>query len=216
MPWVAISLWMERVTYWDTSLSKQEIDMALTPGSVVKISGAPVAGEQLVEELTYTGAQIEEAVRLSLTPGHLAAQLAESASPIDTVVVQDVPVLISGADQLTLTDSQDFDFDVGNERFFYDNSGAVDVPFQINASMSFAMSVAPATLVTLRALKNGVAIEGIYVQRTISGSSSIGVVSISGHFTLSDTDYIEIQVEATNSGTFSAWSFATSIKEEGQ
>jgi hypothetical protein len=190
--------------------------MALTPGSVVQISGAPSAGEQLVTELTYTAAQIEEAVRLSLTPGHLAAQLYEVDEPITTEVVADTPIKVGGADLITLTDFQDFDFDGGNERFFYDKVGAVDVPFSLNASMSFSLSVVPNSLVTVRAYKNGSPIEGIYVQRSIQGTAAVGVISLTGHFTLSNTDYLEIWVESTQTATFSAHSFATDISEEGQ
>jgi hypothetical protein len=190
--------------------------MALTPGSVVQISGAPSAGEQVVTALSVTAAQIEEAVRLSLTPSHLGAQLPESASPIVTPYpTANTPVVLGGVDQLALTDGQDFTFDVGNNRFFYSKSGAVDVPFNVMAVLSFSQSAANAELF-LRATKNGVALEGIYFQRTISTSNVVGVGTLAGHFTLSENDYIEITVESDKTGNVNSWSFATDIKEEGQ
>jgi hypothetical protein len=188
----------------------------LTPGSVVKISGAPVAGEQLVEELTYTAAQIDEAVRLTLTPGHLAAQLYEVSSPIATpYTTADTSIPLAGADSLELIVAQDFGFDEGNTRFFYDKSGAVDTTFNLIASLSFSQDIQnPDAEVILRATKNGTPIEGIYTQRTIRTANTVGVIALSGHLTLSDTDYVEIYVESTKTGTFNAWSFATSIIEE--
>ena len=188
----------------------------LTPGSVVKISGAPVAGEQLVEELTYTGAQIEEAVRLVLTPGHLAAQLEEVSSPIVTTYgTANQETLLEGVDSLTLVAAQDFSFDVPNNRFFYSKSGATDVPFNVKASLSFSQGAAAAEVI-VRATKNGTAIAGVYFQRTISNASTVGVGYLAGHFTLSENDYVEITVESTKTGDFSSWSFSTEIIEEAQ
>ena len=188
----------------------------LTPGSVVKISGAPIAGEQSVEELTYTGAQIDEAVRLILTPGHLAAQLAEVSSPIITTYgTANVEVNLEGVELLTLKASQDFTFDVPNNRFFYSKSGATGTPFNLQAALSFSQNAASAELI-VRATKNGVALDDIYFQRTVGNSNTIGVGTLSGHFTLDENDYIEISVESNKTGDFSAWSFATAIIEEAQ
>jgi hypothetical protein len=183
---------------------------------IAGLIGLIVAGSCFAGQLTYTTEEVEESIRLTLEPGHLAAQLPETNSPIITAyTVVNVPTNLQGVASLTLTDSQDFTFDVGNNRFYYSKAGATNVPFNIIASLSFSQNAANAEIY-IRATKNGVAIDGIYFQRTIATANTIGVGSLSGHFTLTENDYIEISVESDKTGNFNSWSFATSIKEEAQ
>ncbi|MHC5062165.1 MAG: hypothetical protein ACYTFK_13965 [Planctomycetota bacterium] len=167
-------------------------------------------------QLTYTTAEVEEAVRLTLEPGHLAAQLPETNSPIVTVyTVVNQPTNLQGVASITLTDSQDFTFDTTNSRFFYSKAGATNIPFKLTASLSIAQNAANAEI-TVRATKNSTAISGVYFKRTISTSNVIGVGGLNGHFTLTEGDYVEISVESDKVGNFNSWSFATDIIEEAQ
>jgi hypothetical protein len=165
---------------------------------------------------TYNQAQVDNAVRLSLTPGHLAAQLAEVSSPISTAYgTADESIPLEGAEDLTLVVATDFGFDSGNSRFFYSKAGAVDTTFNLIASLSFSQDIpTPDAEVILRATKNGTPISGVFAQRTIRTANTVGVIALSGHLVLSENDYVEIYVESTKTGTFNAWSFATSIIEE--
>ena len=178
--------------------------------------GLIVAVSCFAGQLTYTTEQVENAVRLTIEPGHLAAQLPETNSPIVTAyTVADSPTNLTGVAQLTLVAAQDFTFDAGNTRFYYSKSGATNVAFNVKASLSFSQAAASAEVI-VRATKNGIAIDGVYFRRTIGNASTIGVGYLAGHFTLSENDYIEISVESNKSGDFSSWSFSTEIVEEGQ
>jgi hypothetical protein len=163
---------------------------------------------------TYNQEEVDNAVRLMLTPAHLAAQLAEASAPIVTAVTATTPTNLQGVEDLTLTGSQDFSFDVGNNRFFYSSSGATAVPFSLVASVSYSASVGAD--ITLRATKNGTAIPEIYSVDTLKNLNDNGSMVLAGHFDLAENDYIEISVESSATGNFFVESFSTSIKEEGQ
>jgi hypothetical protein len=171
---------------------------------------------------TYNQAQVDNAVRLVLTPAHLAAQLEEGNAPITTEVVIGTPKNLEGVEELTLTDNQDFEFSVGDNRFFFARTGATAVPFNLVASISYSASVGAD--ITLRATKNGTAIPGIYSVDTLKNLNDNGSMVLAGHFTLDgdssegadDGDYIEITVESSATGNFLVESFSTSIREEGQ
>ena len=156
----------------------------------------------------------ENALRLILEPAHLAAQLEEASAPITTAVVLNTPKNLEGVEDLTLTDSQDFSFDVGNNRFYFSRSGASGITFVLVASISYSSSVGAD--IVLRATKNGTAIPGIYSVDTLKNLNDNGAMVLSGHFDLNENDYIEIYVESSATGNFSVQSFSTSIKEEAQ
>jgi hypothetical protein len=189
--------------------------MALTPGSVVKISGAPVAGEQLVEELTYTGAQIDEATRLMLSPARLAAHLPEAGAPAVTPIgTADTPTKVIGGAATVLDHAEEFSYNVGGDYFEFSRVGAVDVPFHFTSVESFAQDIGqPDAEITLRLYKNGVALSGIYVKRTIRTANTVGVISLAGHLEMSDGDYLELWVESTRTGDFNSWSFNSDLVE---
>ena len=165
--------------------------------------------------LTNTTVEVQNAMRLILSPAHLAAQLEETNAPIATACAQGIATNILGVASLTLTDSQDFTFDEVATNFYYDVSGATATIFNLIATMSFKYDQ-PNTAVTIRATKNGSAIDGIYAGVTTSAAAKNNEVTLSGHFSLADADFIELSVEADTAGVFSATSFATSIKEEAQ
>ena len=162
----------------------------------------------------YDQEQVDNAVRLVLTPGHLAAQLAEASAPLVTAVTATTPTNLQGVEDLTLTGSQDFSFDVGNNRFFYSKSGASGVAFSLVASISYSSSVGAD--ITLRATKNGTAIDGIYSVDTLKNINDNGSMVLAGHFDLAENDYIEIYVESSATGNFFVEAFSTSIREEAQ
>jgi hypothetical protein len=166
--------------------------------------------------VTYSATEINNALRIILMPSHLGAQLPEASSPIVTAyAISGTESNVVGAASLVVTDSQDFTFDGGNLRFFYSKSGAVDVPFALVSSFSFSQN-ASAAEVTIRATKNGTALEGIFFLRTISNANTIGAATLTGHFTMSEGDYLQVSAESDKAGDFSFWSFQTDIVEEGQ
>ena len=187
--------------------------MAIADTSVVKISGAPSGGEQVVEALTYTGPQIDEAVRLVLSPARLAAHLPESGAPSVTPIgATGTPIKVIGGAATVLDHADEFSYDAGNDRFLFSRVGAVDVPFHFTSIESFAQNAAAAE-VTLRLYKTGVAVSGIYVKRTISNANTIGVIGLSGHLEMSDGDYLELFVQSTKTGDFNSWSFNSDLIE---
>ena len=175
-----------------------------------------LAGIVSAGQLTYTTAEVENAVRLTLTPGHLAAQLDVTNSPISTSYGSiGATNNLEGVTSLTTHTAQDFTFDVAATNFYYSLAGAVDVPFVLTASISFSQNASNAEL-EIFAMKNGSPIDGIYIQRTLGTASQKGVAIISGHFTLSENDTLELAVRSNKSGDFIIYSFATDILEENQ
>jgi len=177
-----------------------------------------VAGFCHAGTLTNTTAEVQEAVRLSLTPAHLAAQLSESVSPIETpYTVADATNNLVGVSNLTIMVARDFTFDVAATNFYFSRAGATNVSFNLTASISFSQAASGSDAqITLRAMKNGAPIDGVFIKRTQRTSSTIGVAIMSGHFLLAENDVIEISVESNKTGSFWAQSFATSIIEEYQ
>jgi hypothetical protein len=164
----------------------------------------------------YNTTQRDEAIRLILTPGHLAAQLDETNSPIVTAyTIANVPTNLQGVAQITLMASQDFTFDEGNSRFYYSRPGATNVPFNVKASLSFSQNASAAEVI-VRATINGVAAPGVYFRRTVGNNNVVGVGYLAGHFTLSENDYVEISFESDKTGTVNSWGFSTEIVEEAQ
>jgi hypothetical protein len=123
------------------------------------------------------------------------------------------PTKLLGGSGIILTHAHEFSYDVPGDHFVFDRPGAVDVPFVFSSSQSFSQDASVAVL-TVRLHINGVAIPGVYVKRTISNANTIGVVGMSGHFTLSDGDYLELWAESTKTGDFDAWSFNSELKED--
>lgn len=165
---------------------------------------------------TFTKAEVDNSIRLTLEPSHLSLKLPESASPIITsIAVAGTRYKIGGADQLEFPVIRDFSYDVGNDRFFFDKPGAVDVLFHFSMSQSFSQNAAAAEVIT-RLEANGVPISGLFVRRTIGNANTKGVISIEGHFRISHLDYLTLTIESDKVGDFSAWSFMADLKEEGE
>ena len=174
--------------------------------------------------MPYTQTEFQNSMRLTLEPAHLAAQLPEASAPISTTLVADTPKNLEGVSSLTLTSSQDFTYDTGpNARFYFSRTGATGVKFVLSTPMSFSQTLqTPGAHLHIRAYVNGVAVDGVFCERTIGDSNTIGVVVLGGHLELNgdtsegagDGDYVEIYVESDKAGDFNVNSFATSIKEE--
>jgi hypothetical protein len=168
--------------------------------------------------ISYTTPQLDDAIRVVRKPGHLALQLPESEAPI----VTSVPIVateykVGGADKLIAPAMQDFTYISGPDHFAYIKAGAVDVPFNMILTQSFSQTIQqPNAELSVRLRKNGTSIIGVYSKRTIRTSDTIGVIAISGHFTLSTNDYLELVVQSDTIGNFNAWAFSASLIEEIQ
>jgi len=166
--------------------------------------------------MAYTQTQFEESIRLTLTGACLKAQLDETDEPIVTdLLLADTEYNIEGVDVLQLKSLQDFSFDVGNNRFYFSRSGAVDVPFSLVATLSFQFEQPNAALI-LRVTKNGTALTDLYTKLSTGVAAKNNEASMTGAFTLSENNYIELSVESDTVGEFSATSFSTAIQEQAQ
>lgn len=164
--------------------------------------------------LSFTTAQIDEALRLVIQPGRLTLQLPEGSAPIVTSVpATGTEYKISGAAQLSLEHAVDFAFDGGNDRFYFNRVGAVAVPFRVMLTQSFSQNAASAE-VTVRLRVNGTAVNGIYAKRTVGNANTVGVIAVQGHLPLSENDYLELVVESTKTGDFNAWGFQADLRED--
>jgi len=166
--------------------------------------------------MSFTQAQFEESMRLTLEPARMTGQLAFVEAPIVTALPSaDTPVKIVGAEDLTITNRSEFTYDSGTRDFTFDRPGATDIWFQINVAVSFSQ-VAAASEVTMKLTKNGTAVDGIYLIHTIGTSGDVQIGYLKGRFQLDHGDYLNITVQGSKSGNFEGWSFSTDIKEEVQ
>lgn len=157
-------------------------------------------------QLTQTFDEVQEALRLQLEPAHLAFQLPESESPIVTPITSaSTPTKALGADQVLLIDNRDFTYDVANDRFYFSRAGAVDVPFVINNPFCFSQNASTAEVIA-RVNVSGSPVDGVYIKRTIGNANTVGSVTIGGHISLSENDYIELMIESDKTGDFNMWS----------
>ena len=164
--------------------------------------------------LTYTTAEVENAVRLVLTPAHLALQLEENGT-VDTVLTNNIPRQIGGATNLMLVASRDFTYNTTNDLWVYTGTGT-NVPLSIDTKISYSTTTVPAHVVWIRATTNDVAIPGVFAERTISGASTVGVVTLGGHITINYGDTLGLWAESDSDGTLEIHSFSTDIKEEAE
>ena len=163
-------------------------------------------------QLTYTTAQVEEDVRLTLEHAHLAAQLEEGNAPITTAVVAATPKNLEGVEDVTLSEARDFVFDVPNNRWYFSRSGATGVKFTMTSSLSYSADTGMDVI--LRGTNRGVAAAGLYTVDTLKNANDNGASVLAGHFEVDDGDWLEIYIEASATGNFLVEAFSLSIREE--
>jgi len=163
-------------------------------------------------QLTWTTAEVEEGMRLAYTPGHLSATFAETNTPAVTTLVSGVSTNVGGVALLDVVHSTDFTYNPTSVYFYYSRAGITDAQFFLNASMSFAYAN-PGNEIIIRAYKNGTSIDGLFIVRTIGTGGDVGNIYLSGPFTLSTGDYIEIWAECSTGANLTVYSFATDVME---
>lgn len=146
----------------------------------------------------YGQAQVDDAVRKTLTPSRLSSYL-PIASPYTT------PTLSAGTPTKLLIPTtakyvQDFSLDIPNSRWYLNSAGVVDRKFTIGMTTSMIASINN-TEVTISMYKNGVYELGVSIKRKIGTGADVGAMAVIGSFTLSHTDYIEVYVESSLGGT---------------
>lgn len=159
---------------------------------------------------TYTQAQVDEAVRKALIPSRLSTYL-PVASPYTT------PTLVAGTPTKVLAPTSvkrqtDFTLDVGNMRWFLDTTGVTNREFVITVSSTVLASLGNNDI-TIAMYKNGVFEEGVGITRRVGVSNDRGAIAVTGAFSLSDNDYIEIYVTSENGGTLIFERLAINILE---
>jgi hypothetical protein len=161
--------------------------MALTPGSVVQISGAPSAGEQLVTELTYTAAQIDHATKDNIESVGAGGYSAASSVAVLADTWTDAPA------SFTIPYVSGFEYVSGSTIRYI---GTEDHSFLFGGSCSLS-SGTPVTLIQVALEVNGVLLAGSTTgPRYFSNQSDSGSLSYGIPITLSTNDTVGLVVYA--------------------
>lgn len=159
---------------------------------------------------TYSQAQVDDAMRKTLTPSRLSSYL-PIASPYTT------PALVASTPTKLLIPTtakyiQDFSLDVPNSRWFLNTIDVIDRKFVITMTTSMTAQNGNNNVI-ISMYKNGILEPGISIARKIGVGSDQGAISVTGSFTLSDNDYIEVYVESDQGGTLTFSRTAINILE---
>ncbi len=114
------------------------------------------------------------------------------ATPVETIISAGVPTKALGS----TTASQLGDFTHSNNRLTY--NGATTRDFGIMITCSFTKASGGSTLGTIHIAKNGSAIAGLQIDRTLPNSSDVGALSVCGSASLSTNDFIELFIHSDN------------------
>jgi hypothetical protein len=107
---------------------------------------------------------------------------------------------------------KDFSLDMANLRWFLDSPGALNKWFIVHLTTSLNTSVQNQTI-TIEMYKNGVVEEGVGISRFMAGGADEGNLTLVGVTQLSHTDYIEVFVTLSASGTITFKRLAITINE---
>jgi len=133
------------------------------------------------------------------------------ASPYTT------PTLLAGVPTKLLVPTtpksiKDFTLDIPNLRWFLDDPTALNKWFIVHTTTSVTTSASNHNI-TLEMWKNGILEEGVSIERFISGGADKCVLVINGMVQLSNTDYIEVYVTDSVTGTVTFERMAITINE---
>lgn len=148
---------------------------------------------------TYTQAQVDEAIRKTLTPYSWVTYLPK-LTPFTTpsIILNTptkilIPTTIKSANGFAL-------FDTGGGNFAVQFQGAATATFEISLSTSMT-TVTNNVLLGMMMYKNGVMEDGVNISRKIGTGADVGAMAVVGEFTVNPLDIIEIYIEVTSTTT---------------
>jgi len=164
--------------------------------------------------INYTDEQGNEVYRKTLTPSILSSYLPSNYNSGNGYTT---PTLTSGQPTkllipTTVKKVKDWMLDVPNSRWFLNNANASNRDFFISMTTSLTASVGN-NETSIMMYKNGILEEGVNIDRKIGVGSDKGAMSISGTFSASHNDYIEVYVVSEGGGTLTFYKTTIVILE---